>query len=71
VLDHYPWWLSRWFGEQYLLATWLLGAAGRTRLVFPAHFCATEPALRARADAVWERRELPGIAYGSALWFET
>lgn len=69
--DDYPWWLSRWYAEQYVLAAWLLGAGGRVELVFATHFCATEPVLRARADAVWERRGLPGIAYGSTLWFET
>ena len=69
--DDYPWWLSRWYAEQYLLATWLLGAAGRVGLIFPAHFCATDPQLRASVDGLWERCGLPGIAYGSTLWFET
>ena len=57
--DDYPWWLSRWYAEQYLLATWLLGAAGRVGLIFPAHFCATDPQLRTSVDGLWERCGLP------------
>jgi hypothetical protein len=70
--DDYPWWLSdRWYSEQYMLAAWILGAAGRIRMVFPAHHCSTEPALRTQLDATWAHAGLRGIAYGSTFWFET
>ncbi|PZS08627.1 MAG: class I SAM-dependent methyltransferase [Solirubrobacterales bacterium] len=70
--DDYPWWLGgRWYSEQYLLAAWLLGAGDRVRLAFASHFCATEPTIRVRLDAAWDRASLPRIAYGSSLWLET
>jgi hypothetical protein len=70
--DDYPWWLrERWYNEQYLLAAWLLGSGGAVRIELAAHFVATRPELRGRLDAMWSRCHLPGLAYGSALWFET
>lgn len=69
--DDYPWWFpSQGCSEQYLLATWLLGAGERARLVFPAHFCSTEPSLSARLEEVWTQNKLPGLAYGNTFWFE-
>jgi len=71
--DDYPWWLSdRWFSEQYVLAAWLLGAAGRANVLLATHFVATHPPLRAELDAMWERAGPRGVrAYGSCLWMET
>jgi hypothetical protein len=69
--DDYPWWLSRWYSEQYILASWLLGSAGIAKIVLPCHFCATGPELRPQLDAMWSRMQLAGIPYGSTFWFET
>jgi hypothetical protein len=67
--DDYPWWFTgRWYSEQYLLAAWLLGVGGGAKVLLASHYCATEPTLRARLDAVWE---LPGDPYGTSFWFET
>jgi hypothetical protein len=69
--DDYPWWLSRWYSEQYLLAAWMLGGRDRVKLALPCHFCATDLTLRRELDALWSRTGLPGLAYGSTLWLET
>ena len=70
--DDYPWWLSdRWYSEQYLMAAWLLGAAEKMRVVLPIHYCATRPQIRSKLETLWARLALPGVAYGSTLWFET
>jgi Methyltransferase domain len=71
VPDDYPWWLSRWYSEQYLLGAWLLGGGAAEKIVLPAHFCATDPDLRSTVDAMWGRMGLSGLAYGSMFWFES
>jgi Methyltransferase domain len=70
--DDYAWWLSdRWYSEQYLIAAWLLGASEKIRVVLPIHYWATRRQTRAQLETLWETLGLPGIAYGSTLWFET
>jgi hypothetical protein len=70
--DDYPWWLSsRWYSEQYMLGAWLLGSRGELETVLASHYCATDHALRAYLDALWQRIGLPRLAYGSTFWFET
>lgn len=49
-------WKSRFYSEQYLLAVLLLADQGRRfEVLFPAHFCATDPELGPRTLETWRR----------------
>ena len=53
--DYPPEWERRFYSEQYLLAALLLADQGRRyEIVFPARFCATDPALAPDAVAWWQ-----------------
>lgn len=71
--DDYPWWLAdRWYGEQYVLAGWLLGRRDTTSIVLATHFAVTYQPTRARAEETWSHMALKStFPYGSCFWFET
>jgi hypothetical protein len=54
--DDYPEiWRTRYYSEQYLLAVLLAADRGRRyEIVFPAHFCETDPAMRAETLRTWQ-----------------
>lgn len=55
--DDYPAeWERRFYSEQYLLGVQLLADLGRRyEVLFPGHFCATDPELAPRALELWRR----------------
>ena len=69
--DYPPSWGWRYYSEVYMLATTLLAAGPRLRVVLPNHYVCIEPALRERWHAAWSTIGLDGVnPYGSAFWFE-
>jgi hypothetical protein len=68
--DYPPEWEQRFYSEQYVLGALLLADRGRRyEIVFPARFCATDPAL-APSTLAWWRTLAPHDASvrASAFW---
>jgi hypothetical protein len=69
--DDYPdVWRSRYYSEQYLLAVLLTADAGRRyEIVFPGHFCETDPELAPETARVWRRIGPSGLeSQSSGFW---
>lgn len=62
-------WVDRWYNEQYLLATYLLGGAGGDEVLLPCFHAMSQAALFARLDPLWS---LPALAdvprFGCSFW---
>jgi hypothetical protein len=71
IPDDYPAeWASRYYNEQYVLATYLLGARKKIRILFGAYYqCKLEKSRTALAEA----QRLSGcpadIFHGCGFWF--
>lgn len=67
--DYPSHWVDRWYNEQYLLATYLLGGAGGDEIVLPCNHARSQAELRARLDPLWK---VPGLKeaerFGSSFW---
>lgn len=68
--DYHPTWAGRWYGEQYLLATFLLVGGGGWTPVFPAWYLTQESPLRERFDPLWEHVSCRGGRYAKSFWME-
>jgi predicted O-methyltransferase YrrM len=67
--DYPPQWSARHYGEQYLLAAYLLG--GGVVPVLPAHYLAGRDDLLGPLDALWGDSRLAGVeGWGNAFWLE-
>lgn len=69
--DYRPDWADRWYSEQYLLASWLLGGS-RLQVAMPNFFVSLEPELNELLVPIWSRlapREV-NLECPSAFWFE-
>jgi hypothetical protein len=51
-------WKERFYNEQYLLMTYLLGGGGRDSIVLPVHWATGRPGLRNILAPLWEHQEL-------------
>ena len=70
-----PWdypgeWAGRFYSEQYLLMTWLLGGGGTDEVLLPVLWASRQPALHGLLAALWEK---PGLfegltTKGGAFW---
>lgn len=62
-------WKARWYNEQYLLMTYLLGGGGLTEMVFPAHFACKDARL---SPLIKDLYDLPALTNrdpgGGAFW---
>jgi hypothetical protein len=70
--DYRPDWARRWYAEQYLLASWLLGGS-RLKVLLPNFFIFTEPQLFDATAPIWETCERNGPINRkdpSAFWLE-
>jgi hypothetical protein len=62
-------WLSRYYNEQYLLMTYLLGGAGGDEIILPVHFVQCSPALLKILDPILEHPALGGApGVGGGFW---
>ncbi|MEJ7582550.1 MAG: class I SAM-dependent methyltransferase [Acidimicrobiales bacterium] len=68
--DYHPTWAERWYGEQYLLAAYLLGGGGGDRIIFPGWVMARALADEPRLDALWRSIENRFGRLASSFWFE-
>jgi hypothetical protein len=68
--DYPPEWNGRFYSEQYLLMTYLLGGNGGDQVLLPAHWAATQPRLHGLLSRLWERADLFPEAGtgGGAYW---
>lgn len=70
-----PWdypgaWAERFYSEQYLLMTWLLGGGGTDEVLLPVLWASREPALHGLLAPLWDK---PGLfegltTNGGAFW---
>lgn len=70
-----PWdyprdWGNRWYGEQYLLASFLLGGAALWKVDFPTWYVSRETDLADDLDQLWSTIGDPPGRTGSSFWLE-
>jgi hypothetical protein len=64
-------WLKRYYSEQYLLASWLLGGT-RLRTELPVFYCTKRPPLHGLLDDFWKLAPLSEAYHtGGIFWFTT
>ena len=69
--DYPPDWLKRYYSEQYLLASWLLGGT-RLRIELPVFYCTQTPYLHSLLGGFWKLPSLNGVHHtGGIFWFTT
>ena len=63
-------WNGRFYNEQYLLMTYLLGGNGGDQVLLPVHWVARQPRLHGLLSLLWERADLFHEAgtSGGAYW---
>jgi hypothetical protein len=68
--DYHPTWVGRWYGEQYLVAAFLLGGGAGYEVAFPGLYVTQHDELGPLLDPLWP---VIGTRFGpvaSALWLE-
>jgi hypothetical protein len=68
--DYHPTWAGRWYGEQYLLAAYLLGGGGGDKIAYPGWVAARALAHEPRLELIWQQVENRFGRLGSSFWFE-
>ena len=68
--DYHPTWVNRWYGEQYLLAAYLLGGAGGDTITFPGWVVARALVDEPRLETLWRSVENRFGRLASSFWFE-
>jgi hypothetical protein len=68
--DYPPQWADRWYSEQYLLASWLLGGAGGAEVHFPAWYVTAYTDLSRPLQPVWDALDVPEH-HGNAFFVRT
>lgn len=67
--DYPPQWAQRLYGEQYLLAVWLLAGEHKIRIELPNHFLCQEPEFRPLLKSLGAAAGVPDLARGGgAFW---
>lgn len=56
--DYPPDWMDRFYNEQYLLLTYLLGGAARDDILLPVYWASYQPRLHDILAELWGRKEL-------------
>ena len=68
--DYHGTWTGRFYGEQYLVAAWLLGGARDWQVRLPAWHVTVEADRADLFEALWPHIEAWGGRRGTALWVE-
>jgi hypothetical protein len=63
-------WKERFYSEQYLLMTYLLGGAGRDEILLPVNWASSQPELHGILNPLWQ---IPGLfdgltTHGGCFW---
>jgi len=67
--DYPPQWLTRFYSEQYLLASWMLGG-NRVRVHLPVWYCSKIDWLRSLLLPLWDAPNFQGAnIHGGIFWF--
>ena len=71
--DDYPQdWADRYYNEQYLLASYLLGGHLGTEIVLPAFDASRRPEFASQLNAIWDLPSLQKVErHGGAFWLLT
>jgi hypothetical protein len=69
--DYPPEWDRRWYGEQYVLAAFLMGEPAGWRIDFPAWYVCHETTLVDDLDDMWSMVGDPPGRTSSAMWIES
>jgi hypothetical protein len=68
--DYHPTWTGRWYGEQYILAGFLLGGAAGWQIEFPGWYLTNESPLGEQMAPVWEVVEPAVGRLATSFWME-
>lgn len=68
--DYPPTWEGRIYGEQYLLAAFLLGGGGGFSVYFPGWWCVESSSLASRLDPLWPTVENRFGRRAMSFWIE-
>jgi hypothetical protein len=68
--DYHPTWVGRWYGEQYILAGFLLGGADGWQIEFPGWYLTNESSLGERMTPIWEVVEPAVGRLATSFWME-
>jgi hypothetical protein len=68
-----PWdypeeWRDRFYNEQYLLLSYLLGGADGDEIILPIHWAAAQPQLHGILAPLWTHASLRGLGTGGGFW---
>jgi predicted O-methyltransferase YrrM len=70
-LDYPEAWSGRFFNEQYLLMSYLMGGGGADRILLPNGLISSSPSLRPSALAIFEAPSFDGIEkHGGCFWMQ-
>ncbi len=63
-------WNERFYSEQYLLMTYLLGGCGQDEILLPVNWLTSQPQLHGLLSSLWDRADLFGglMTHGGAFW---
>jgi hypothetical protein len=68
--DYHPTWTDRWYGEQYVLAAYLLGGGDGYEVAFPAMYATRHGDLSATLEPLWPVIESRFGRVASSFWIE-
>ena len=69
--DYPPDWDRRYYSEQYLLATWLLGGGQRSEILLPNMFISSDDDLKRVLAPIWDEEKLKTVGnYGGSFWMK-
>lgn len=68
--DYHPTWVGHWYGEQYLVAAYLLGGAGGDEIAFPGWALSLAIAHDTRVERLWRAVETRFGRRASSFWLE-
>lgn len=67
--DYPPYWMDRFYNEQYLLAAYLLGGAGGDEIIFPAYHVYRREAFKTAIRQLFSGPSFRGVArHGATFW---
>lgn len=65
-------WGTRYYNEQYLLASSILAEGNKYEIVFPGMFIAQDPELSKIMNPLWDSPEMQGVEkHGGSFWIRT